>query len=256
LGTFCISPGVAAATIATSGAVRLASTRPVHNYKAMLFNYVLDEETFICGGPINNGGVTVKWFVQNFIKEQKEKDFEKVFGTIDSIAPGSEGLLFLPYLLGERAPVWDSKSSGVFFGIRTQHTQTHFLRAVVEGVCFALYEVLKMLEESAPVTEIRVSGGFTKSEKWMQLLSTITGKKVHLLQTKDASATGAGLMALKSLQIIHSYESLQQDNFIQSFEPNAQEHKVYEKYFTLYQQLYPSLKATMHELYTITVAES
>ena len=251
LGTLCILPNVAAVTIATSGAVRVATPKPVHNYEAMLFNYLLDKDTFISGGPINNGGITLKWFIESFLKKKLENDFEKVFNSIETVPAGCSGLIFLPYLLGERAPVWDSKSCGVFFGIKMQHTETYFLRAVVEGVCYALFDVMKMLEKESPIDVIRVSGGFTKSEIWIQLLATITGKKVQLLQTEDASASGAGFMALKVLNKISSYESLLSNEFEQVFLPDMEAHQLYLQYFSVYQQLYKNLKTSMHLLHQI-----
>jgi len=135
IGSYAIKEGIAALTIGTSGAVRIASARPIDNYSAMIFNYVLDKNTFISGGPINNGGIILKWLFQTFlnIKDPSESDYEAFFKIIETIPAGSQGLLFLPYLYGERAPVWDEKASGVFFGIKSYHTNAHFLRAALEA---------------------------------------------------------------------------------------------------------------------------
>jgi gluconokinase len=116
LGSLAIEKGVAAITIGTSGAVRMANPSPVYNFQAMTFNYRLDEETFICGGPVNNGGIAVQWWLKHIkgTEELSGEDYTTFFESIEMIPPGSEGLLFLPYLTGERAPVWDTKSTGVF----------------------------------------------------------------------------------------------------------------------------------------------
>ena len=112
IGSNAINKGTAALTIGTSGAVRIAGNKPVVNYGAMIFNYVLDNKTFISGGPINNGGNVMKWLFKTFFKNDapSENDYKNVFKTIEAIPAGCEGLLFLPYIYGERAPIWDEKA--------------------------------------------------------------------------------------------------------------------------------------------------
>jgi gluconokinase len=94
--------------------------------------------------------------------------------------------------------LWDAKASGAFLNIKPIHTQAHFLRAGLEGVCFALNDVLQTLETSVKITQLNVSGGFVSSQVWMQLLADITGKKLVMLQLEDASAIGAAYLALRN----------------------------------------------------------
>ncbi|MGN6637494.1 MAG: gluconokinase, partial [Mucilaginibacter sp.] len=147
LGSAAIKPGIGAITIGTSGAVRVASSKPLPNDTSMTFSYILDEKTFICGGPVNNGGVALQWWLKNFGAEQlSPADYQRFFNEVAIVPPGSKGLLFLPYITGERAPIWDSESCGTFLGIKLQHTQADFSRAVLEGICFALKDVLDAVE--------------------------------------------------------------------------------------------------------------
>ncbi len=246
LGSMADRPGVAAITIGTSGAVRVASSKPLPNEKAMTFSYILDEQTFICGGPVNNGGIAIQWWLKNLNLGTTANDYARLFEQIASVPAGSEGLIFLPYLTGERAPIWDSKSSGTFFGVRLQHTQSHFSRAVLEGICYALNDVLEAVQQSAePVLQINVSGGFVKSELWLQTLADITGKKLVVMQTEDASAIGAAFMALKASGFIDTYPT--QGSDFKSFTPNPETAAVYAKSFDIYKRLYPALKDVMHE---------
>ncbi|RYY18942.1 MAG: gluconokinase, partial [Sphingobacteriaceae bacterium] len=197
LGSGANQVGIVALTIGTSGAVRIASNKPLYNFKAMTFNYLLDEKTYICGGAINNGGLVLNWLLANFmsIKTASAQDYEKLFALIQTVPAGSNGLIFLPYLTGERAPLWDSNSCGVFFGIKTEHTQAHFLRAALEGVCYAINHVLDAFSQtSGTIKEVRVSGGFTASPVWLQLMANITGKKLAVVQAEDASAVGAAYL--------------------------------------------------------------
>ncbi|HEY9194856.1 MAG TPA: gluconokinase, partial [Mucilaginibacter sp.] len=141
LGSHTIGAGIAALTIGTSGAVRITSAKPIYNYSGMTFNYLLDENTYVCGGAVNNGGIAVNWLLKNFLEKDNltPADYVGLFGAIDTVAAGSNGLLFLPYLYGERAPIWDTKTSGAFFNIKPAHNRSYFLRSALEGVCYALY---------------------------------------------------------------------------------------------------------------------
>ena len=250
LGTNSLKSGTAAITIGTSGAVRIARTKPLCNYSTMGFNYLLDEATFICGGPVNNGGSVVQWLLKSFLSREpvKDDDYHKLFADIEMVPAGSKGLLFLPYINGERAPMWDEESCGVFFGVKSYHSQAYFLRAALEGVCFALQEVLLSIEDPAhPIQQVNASGGFVQSPVWVQLLANITGKKISVLQTEDASATGAAWLGLKALHIIPDYSSLQQEKGM-DVHPQKEAVKVYKKAAAIFKTLYPSLKTSMHLL--------
>jgi len=249
LGSMATEPGIAAMTIGTSGAVRVASNKALPNAEAMTFSYILDENTFICGGPINNGGVAMQWWLKNIAgPNPTEKDYEDLFNQIAGVPAGSNGLIFLPYLTGERAPIWDSESCGNFFGVKLQHTQADFSRAVLEGICFAMKDVLDAVQQNAePIIQINISGGFTKSEVWVQALADITGKNLAILQADDASAVGAAFMALKNIGSISEYPTASDDLSI--FRPNPEREEVYKRSFRIYKQLYQDLKGTMHMVY-------
>ena len=254
LGSYAIDKGTAALTIGTSGAVRIASAKPVYNYKEMTFNYLLDEKTFICGGPVNNGGNVIQWLFEAFLNTEKpsEKDYEKLFLTIASIPAGSKSLIFLPYLYGERAPVWDGIASGVFFGISPFHTQEYFLRAAVEGICYSMNQVLQIVESStSKIDKLIVGGGLIHSKLWMQILSDITEKKLLVIETKDSSAVGAALLNMKAMKMIKNYSSLK-PGICQTVKPDLKNHKRHEENYLVFKNLYPALKDSMHKLYDIS----
>jgi len=249
LGSFATEPGIAALTIGTSGAIRVGNTKPTLNFDAMTFNYRLDESTFISGGPVNNGGVTLKWFIQNFLNKNlnSSDDYNAILQEMETIKAGADGLVFLPYLLGERAPIWNSNAQGVFFGINGQHKQAHFTRAVIEGITMALYHVANAMEESGLIIkQIHVSGGFVRSKAWIQILSNIFNKKVCLINPEDASALGAAYMALKSLGIITSYDQIKPES-IETYLPDSTQHEIYTANFQRYKKIYSGLKDVMNE---------
>lgn len=248
VGSDALRAGTAAVTIGTSGAVRIASLRPIVAFPEMIFNYRLDESLFICGGAVNNGGNMVQWLLQQFLKtpSSDKEDYEALFRMAEGAPPGCDGLVCLPYLAGERTPLWDEKACGVFFGIRSAHCNAHFVRAALEGVCFALCGVLKKLETSAGgIHTLHVSGGVVHSQLWMQLLADVTGKKVFLLHTDDASAAGAALLCFKAMGFTKDY-SAKEEHLKKIIEPDSNKHAVYVKNFSLFQTLYAALKPAMH----------
>ena len=250
LGSYAMDQGSAALTIGTSGAVRIANPKPVYNYAEMTFNYLLDDKTFICGGPANNGGNIVQWLFESFLKIEKpsHEDYDELFRRIDAIDAGSKGLLFLPYLYGERAPVWDGRASGVFMGIKPSHTQDYFLRATLEGICYSMNEVVQIVEKSTQkIDKLIVSGGLIRSKIWMQILSDITGKKLYVIETQDSSAVGAALLNMKTMKMIKSYSSLK-PAVSQIVKPDLKNHKRHEANFAVFKTLYPALKDSMHRM--------
>ena len=253
IGSYAVEKGIAALTIGTSGAVRIASSKPIFDFDSMSFNYLLDEKTFICGGPVNNGGNVVDWLFEAILNNANptDEDYKNLFKHIDTIPAGSKGLIFLPYLFGERAPVWDEKSSGIFFGIKSLHTNAFFLRATVEGICYSMKQVLEIVESSTEkIVQVNVGGGFIHSKTWLKILADITGKKLCVNETEDSSAIGAALINMKALKMIDNYNSLKPTKNI-LIEPDLDSQVIYEKYYSVFKNLYCSLKNSMHQVYEI-----
>lgn len=247
VGSFATEDGYMALTIGTSGAVRVTRKKPMLNFKAMTFNYRLDDTTYVCGGPINNGGVALKWYAEKLLGKKLEsaRDYESLFAALAQTSPGADGLIFLPYLLGERAPIWNSNASGVFFGMRGHHQQAHFTRAVIEGISTSLYDIAhNMIETGLDIRQIHVSGGFVQSGEWLQILADLFGRKVCLINTADASATGAAFLAMRELKIISDYEQLKPKQ-IKEFLPEPNHMAAYRELFLTYRKLFERLAELM-----------
>ena len=247
LGTQATLSGIAALTIGTSGAIRVTRDKPVFNFESMPFNYRLDESTYISGGPVNNGGVALKWYAENFLGTRLEKveDYQSLLSVITMIEPGANNLIFLPYILGERAPIWNSEACGVFFGMTAQHHRAHFTRAVIEGISMALYHVSRALEKNEPISQINVSGGFVRSSEWLQILADIFGKEICLVHSDDASAIGASYLAMKALGIIKQYDEIETIPSSRYY-PDMGRHRHYASVvFPKYERLYNLLQNEM-----------
>ena len=247
IGSFANEEGHLALTIGTSGAVRVTRQKPMLNFKAMTFNYRLDESTYVCGGPINNGGIALKWYAEKVLERKLESttDYESLLDALKTTEAGANGLIFLPYVVGERAPIWNSEACGVFFGMRTYHEQRHFTRAIIEGISTSLYDIAyNMIETGLDIRQINVSGGFVHSEEWLQVLADVFGKKVCLINTADASATGAAFVAMKELGMISDYQQLKPKE-ITEFLPDAKNMAVYRQSFLKYRKLYDAVAGLM-----------
>jgi gluconokinase len=181
-------------TIGTSGAMRIRIPEHRTDQGQKLFCYYLDKESFVIGGASNNGGNVFEWMKSVF----GEVDIEKALA---KTAIGAEGLFFIPYINGERAPLWDARCSGSFEGIQTIHQREHFVRAILEGVMLNMWMIG---EELASISgkrfeKIFVSGGFLKSEAWAQMFADISGKSLVKGAQEDASGLGVAKIGWKAL---------------------------------------------------------
>ena len=241
LGSGAMDEGHATLTIGTSGAVRMAGSQPLTDAQARLFTYLLTDDIYITGGATNNGGVVLQWLVRDFLQQP--------LTTINSLVndalladPGR--LICLPYLLGERAPVWNSHASAAFIGIQPQHTAAHFTRAVLEGICFALFSIKEALSETAgPVRKISVSGGFTSSPGWIQLLADIFGQDMYLQQESDASALGAIMLAASALGWPTPEQSTVSPEVV--FKPDLSRFEGYQQKYKRFLKLYQQLECCL-----------
>lgn len=242
LGTGAIVPGRLAITIGTSGAVRVASPLGFTDPQMRTFCYRLDEELFVMGGGTNSGGAVFEWLYEKFLG----KTGDEVLELAEPIAPGADGLLFLPYLLGERAPLWNAEAKGVFFGLTLAHTPAHLARAVLEGICLHTASLVNILEERQDITEIYASGGFAKSEFWVQLLADVCGKPVYLPESIQAGAWGAVLMGMKATGMIQEFsEKLDTLPIHRVFQPDAEAHALYREKLGQFARLYEAVKPLM-----------
>lgn len=251
LGTRAISRGDMALTIGTSAAVRMASAAPRPDTKKRIFHYLLTEKLYISGGAVNNGGNAVKWFVNNFMAKGLDSgaDFATQVDEAWTVEPGCEGVICLPYLLGERAPVWDADARAVF-GVQSHHKAPHLLRAVLEGICYGLYQIAVSLQQNVGHAErIFASGGFIQSAGWLQMTADIFNRPVIVTSDADASSIGAALLGFRALGILSSLqESTKLIDVAQRFQPVLQNHAVYMRNFAIYDGLYEKLKDDFEKL--------
>jgi xylulokinase len=258
VGVGVVQKGIASVALGTSGVVF------VHDE-----TYQVDEgnrlHSFCHGVPgkwhrmgvMLSAGGSFQWWKNHFAYEELEqakkegKDVYEYLTQLAESAPlGSEGLIFLPYLTGERTPHPDPKARGAFIGLNLRHGKAHLTRAVLEGITFGLRDSLELMKESGvEINELRVNGGGARSLFWRQMIADIFGYPVVTVNSTDGPAYGAAVMAASGvLQEDISSLSNKWIKVVDRVEPNLQNQEKYEAYYAIYRSLYPTLKDTFHQL--------
>jgi gluconokinase len=247
LGAGAIAPGEFAITIGTSGAVRTVTPEPITDPQMRTFCYALTEKHWVVGGSTNNGGIVLRWLRDRFCHPEVEAakrlgvdPYEVMIQAAMEIPAGAEGLICLPYLSGERAPFWNPKARGVFFGIGFNHTRSHTIRAAMEGIVFAVYSIYIAIQEITGMTgEIRASGGFARSQSWLQMMADAFGTVVVMPEVYEASGYGAAVLAMHAVGAIANLTDVQPTIEIRDrISPNSDLTRAYQQLFSQHQRLY------------------
>lgn len=244
IGVGAIRSGQVAITIGTSAAVRVIVDRPVIDPQERLFCYMVDRKHWIVGGPLNNGGDVFQWAAHHLIdqealeKEQVDR-YTLANRIIEGTSAGSHGLLFHPYLEGERAPIWDANARGDFFGLTVLHTRADMLRAVLEGINFNIASVFKVVTElvGQPLS-VTATGGFARSKVWRQMLADILDCRVNVPVSYESGCLGAAVMVLQSIGLASNYGVI--TSYLgkeTTHEPQPQAAAIYRRLFPLFCQV-------------------
>jgi gluconokinase len=219
LGTGALGAGVVGLSLGTSGAVRMVVREPVVDPHGRLFCYALTDNAWVIGGAVSNGGAVARWAGGVFGHELRPPSGGAADAALlelaASVPAGSDGLVMLPYLLAERAPLWDPDLSGAFLGIRHAHTRGHFVRAAVEGVALQLSTIVDQLSSLEPVTSVRATGGVFRSPLWRSVVAGVLDRPVHVTGGAEGSALGAAALALlatgRAVGLLEAVEALSPD---------------------------------------------
>jgi len=233
--------GKATVTIEDSGAVRVMGKKVLKDEKQRFFNYLLTEGNYVSGGPTNNGGVVFEWFAKQFGDFKKafdlEDSMENLINDASKVAVGSAGLIFLPYLQGERAPIWNANAKGVYFGLNIKHERQHFVRATIEGILYAIYSIGKTLEEHRTINSLCVNGRFVSFPFWSQMIADIFNKPVNTKNNYDSVAVGAFLLSATENGIYKNLDQAAQTvELPETYTPRKNNHSVYKKHYAIFER--------------------
>ena len=234
LGAGAIKPATATLTIGTSGAIRQTVREPLRDKKGRLFCYILDDDHYAVGGPTNNGGNVLEWVSEKLTK----LDTKDLLTEAETVPAGCDGLLFMPYLQGERAPLWNAAVRGAYLHVDWMHTQAHFARAALEGVLFNLLSINQLLvEHTGPARVIHANGGFAQSTFWVQMLADMAGIPVRLNASNESGSMGAILLTMKAAGLVASLdEAAERVKFGDTFQPDPKRHRIYIETFKKWQE--------------------
>lgn len=256
VGIGAVSKGQLSATIGTSGAIRMLTEKPQMDSKGRTWCYNLTDTMWVAGGAINNGGMIMRWMRDRILHyhgsqmEQLSVDpYDLMTMKARHVPAGSGGLLLMPYFTGERAPYWNSDLRGAFVGLSLNHSRSYMIRATMEGICYSLRFVLDALREFEDVKDIRISGSFTKSELWVQIMSDIFGEHITLPNNSEGASFGAAVLGFISdgtLSDINDTAELVQPECI--YYPKEQNQEVYDELFSIYESLYIHMKDDLARL--------
>lgn len=223
--------------------------------KRLILSYhATSSQWLLQGGTVGGGGV-MRWLEQEFADYERIKGQQQGRSSLElfneiagGVSPGSDGMVFLPYMAGERSPLWDPKAKGIFYGLDFSKTKGHFIRSAMEGVAFSLRHNLEVAESAgAVVGELKAMGGSANSLLWTQMKSDITGKKIVVPSSDTATTLGAAMLAGVGTGIYADFKEAVSKTVVDKrfHEPDMAKKERYDRNYEVYLQLYENLKEIM-----------
>ncbi|MDF2193768.1 gluconokinase [Paraflavitalea sp. CAU 1676] len=242
LGDGVKGEGHATITIEDSGAVRVMGDAVLQDEQMRFFNYLLTENSYVSGGPTNNGGNIFEWFTRQFgdftNPFDAEQSMQQLIEEASKVPVGADGLLFLPYLLGERAPIWNANARGAYFGLNIKHERKHFVRATIEGILYEIYSIGRSLAEQRNIRSLSVNGSFGTIPFCTQLIADMFNKPVRVRQQSHSVSYGAWLLSATEMGIFKTLdEAADTVELPDVYKPNKKHHAVYADYYSIFEKL-------------------
>lgn len=254
LGAGVIHPGETQEQGGQAGGMSICTGEYIADERLILGYHVVPGLWLLQGGTTGGGGV-MRWLDQQFGDYERETGKKSGKSSLDlfndmaeKVTPGSDGVVFLPYMSGERSPIWDPDAKGIYYGLDFSKTKAHFIRSAMEGVAYSLKHNLDAAKEAgADVRVLKAMGGSANSRLWTQIKSDITGKPIVVPSSDTATTLGAVILAGVGVGMYESFEEAValtvEDK--RSHKPNLENAEVYEKNYQIYLELYHNLKETM-----------
>lgn len=254
LGAGVIHPGETQEQGGQAGGMSICMDEYKADPRLILGFHVVPGQWLLQGGTTGGGGV-MRWFEKEFADYERLMQEQTGISSLnqlneiaEKVSPGCDGLVFLPYMAGERSPIWNPHAKGVFYGLDFSKTKGHMVRACMEGVALSLRHNLEVAEEAgAEVKVLRAMGGSANSRLWTQIKSDITGKPIVVPASDTATTLGAALLAGVGTGFYSDYEEAVQLTVSETrrHEPNEETSAVYDKIYETYLKLYQSLEPLM-----------
>lgn len=256
LGAGVIHPGETQEQGGQAGGMSICMDTYRADPRLILSYHVVTGQWLLQGGTTGGGGV-MRWLERELGEFERSQEMSTQKSSLiqfnelaEEIAPGSDGVIFLPYMSGERSPIWDIHAKGVYYGLDFAKTKAHMIRAAMEGVAFSLKHNLEAAKEAgAKVKVLRAMGGSANSQLWTQIKSDITGKTIEVPSSDTATTLGAAILAGVGTGVYENFEEAVAltVKVNRSHEPNENTFPCYENNYRKYRKLYENLKDIMAE---------
>ena len=244
VGNGIVEPGIVSCTIGTSGVVFAYTQSPAYDPAGRVhtFCHAADGAWHVMG-VTQGAGLSLQWFRNNLAPAA---EYDALTAEAATAPPGSQGLFWLPYLMGERTPHLDASARGGWIGLTAKHKRADLIRSLMEGVAYSQKDCLDIIEQmGVAVKSVRLSGGGSRSSLWHQMLADVFGKRVAVLESQEGSAYGAALLALVGTGEYSSVRDICRVAIHEAgaMEPQAEEQKAYALGHRTYRSLYPALRS-------------
>ena len=252
VGSGIAAPGAVSATIGTSGVVFAATDRPALDRQGRLhtFCHAIPGRWHVMG-VTQAAGLSLRWFRDQFGAgvDDGRDPYERLSDEAASVPPGCDGLLWTPYLMGERTPHLDPQARGALVGLTAKHTRAHVIRAILEGVAFSLRDTFTIFQEmNVPVHRIRLGGGGARSPLWRQIQADVYGREVECLEAEEGAAYGAALLAGIGAKIWASVDAACSTavRVKQKLQAHPRSVAVLNDSYAAYRRVYPATREIFH----------
>jgi len=258
LGLGVIRPGQAFETTGTSSVLAVVSDVPKFDIR-LLNRCHVKEGLWLYMGAMSTTGASLRWFKDKLALPEVAVASElnvSPYAVIDEEAgkspPGANNLLFLPYMMGERCPIWNPYARGVLIGLSLSHSRGDIARAILEGVAYGLRHNLEVIESlGITVSEVRVTGAAARSRLWRQIKADVLRKRVVTSLVKETAVVGAAVLAGVAARVFTNIESIADELYVkidEVLEPNPEVSVRYDRYYALFKECYERLKSLFKEL--------
>lgn len=256
LGAGVLHAGETQEQAGQAGGMSICTGELFMDKRLILSPHVVPGRWLLQGGTVGGGGI-LKWFEREFCEAERNAAQKQGLSSMrimdeeaSKVNPGSDGVVFLPYMSGERSPIWNSKAKGVYYGLDYSKTRAHLIRASMEGVAFSLLHNLNAAREAGADINILYSvGGAAKSALWTQMKADVTQKEIAVASSDAATSLGAAMLAGVGAGVYSSFEEAVSINvrMQKRYAPSTRHYDAYQRNYSLYIELYEKLRETMNK---------
>jgi len=262
LGTGAIETGLASGHLGSSGEIAVCVDKPIFDPygRVECYPHVI-KSLWVVGGPTSNAGTALRWLKDNFAKDltdRSRREGTNVYEILDNEAaaskPGSNGLIFLPYLTGERCPIWDCDARGVLFGLTLTHSRKEVVRAMMEGVAYSFRDVMETIETLNVKAEmIRFADRAAKSHVWRRIIADVIDRPVLFTNVEESASLGAMILGAVGIGLYKTVTEACQKivEIVETQNPDGKNHETYSKLYSLYKTVYQNLYSEFKALQNV-----